>query len=243
LSGELGAVLTMQNLDSEAVVRTEGLGRRFGRHWALAHVDLNVRQGEAVLLAGHNGSGKTTLLRCISGLYRPSAGTVSVLGHDPRKEIITCRRAMTLVSHHAFLYDRMTAIEILRFWADQAGTHLSKSESDEMLSEVNLENFAQQQVGGFSAGMRKRLTLLRTRIEKPQLVLWDEPFSSLDPAGRRLLAQWVVEFRERGITLMLATHALDVGVELCTRAVVLSAGQVVWKGPTSGVVEKMEAPL
>lgn len=229
----------MQATETTAVVRTEGLGRRFGRHWALAHVDLEVRSGEAVLLAGHNGSGKTTLLRCVSGLYRPSAGSIEVLGHDPRKEVLTCRRQMTLVSHHAFLYDRMTALEILRFWADQAGSDLSPSELTDLMSEVQLDGFAHQQVGGFSAGMRKRLTLLRTRLENPKLVLWDEPFSSLDAAGRRLLAEWVVEFRQRGITLMLATHALDVGVELCTRAVVLSAGQVSWKGPTSGVIEQL----
>lgn len=227
--------------DNRVVVSAKGLGRRFGRHWALAHVDLNVQPGEALLLAGHNGSGKTTLLRCVAGLYRPSAGSIKVLGMDPRKEVLTCRKGMTLVSHHAFLYDRMTALEILRFWAEQANSPYSKADLAGLLEEVDLEEFSDQQVGGFSAGMRKRLTLLRTRLERPRLVLWDEPFSSLDAAGRRLLADWALEFRERGVTLMLATHALDVGVELCTRAVVLTAGQVSWRGPTSGVVEQLEA--
>jgi heme exporter protein A len=229
----------MQIDNNEVVVRAEGLGRRFGRHWALAHLDLEVFGGEALLLAGPNGSGKTTFLRLAAGLYRPSAGSISILGHDPRTERLTCRRGVTLVSHHAFLYDRMTAGEILAFWIARAsaGDH----DLDGLLAEVGLEGFADQQVGGFSAGMRKRLTLLRTRIERPRLVLWDEPFSSLDAAGRRLLTDWAGEFKRQGITLVLATHALEVGVGLCDRGVVIERGQMRWKGPANGVIDRMGA--
>ena len=231
----------MQSEDIEVVLRAEGLGRRFGRHWALAHLDLEVAAGEALLLAGPNGAGKTTFLRLAAGLYRPSAGSISILGSDPRTERLSCRKRVTLVSHHAFLYDRMTAREILEFWVARAVSGPARQDLDALLAEVGLEDFAGQQVGGFSAGMRKRLTLLRTRIERPRLVLWDEPFSSLDAAGRRLLAVWAKEFKRQGVTLVLATHALEVGVDLCERGVVLEAGQMRWRGPASGVVTRMGA--
>jgi ABC-type multidrug transport system ATPase subunit len=232
---------SMQTNNTDVVVRAEGLGRRFGRHWALAHFDLEVEAGEAVLLAGPNGSGKTTFLRLAAGLYRPSAGSISILGGDPRADRLTCRSGVTLVSHNAFLYDRMTAREILGFWIARTNSGPGEMDLEGLLAEVGLEGFGDQQVGGFSAGMRKRLTLLRTRIERPRLVLWDEPFSSLDAAGRRLLTDWAEDFRRQGITLVLATHALEVGIGLCERGVVIEDGQMRWKGPAAGVIARMGA--
>ena len=193
------------------------------------------------MLAGANGSGKTTLLRLVAGLERPSAGSVAVFGVDPRKETVDCRRGLTMVSHHAFLYERMTALETLRFWSLQAGAEAGLENLMGLLEEVQLTRFADQEVGGFSAGMRKRLTLLRTRVEAPQLVLWDEPFSALDPAGRRLLSRWVQGFREQGVTMLLATHDIEIGAELCPRALVLDRGQLRWAGPSKDAPAAMES--
>jgi ABC-type multidrug transport system ATPase subunit len=89
--------------------------------------------------------------------------------------------------------------------------------------------------------MRKRLTLLRTHIEEPRVVLWDEPFSALDPAGRELIAGWVRGFGERGATTLLATHDIELGAGLCGRAAVLAAGQLRWLGPAAGVPHALEA--
>ena len=99
----------------EWLIRTRGLGRRFGRLWAVAHLDLEVCAGEILMLAGANGSGKTTLLRLLAGLDRPTSGSLEVLGVDPGRDSVTCRRGLTMVSHHGFFYERLTAIEMLRF--------------------------------------------------------------------------------------------------------------------------------
>jgi heme ABC exporter ATP-binding subunit CcmA len=225
----------------QAAVRTSGLGRRFGRLWALSHVELEVGAGETLMVAGANGSGKTTLLRLLAGLERPSAGSVAILGVDPRRETLTCRRSVTMVSHHGFLYERLTALEMLRFWCAQAGSEAGRETALALLAEVGLAAAADQQVGGFSAGMRKRLTLLRTRVESPRVILWDEPFSALDPAGRELMADWVRGFGERGATTLLATHDIELGAQICRRAAVLAAGQLRWIGPSAEVPGALEA--
>jgi len=225
----------------QVVVRAHGLGRRFGRFWALAHVDLEIAGAEAVMIAGANGSGKTTLLRLLAGLDRPTTGSLSILGEDPRREAVACRRGLTMVSHHGFLYERLTALETLRFWAAHVGSSQRREALVALLDEVDLTPFADQQVGGFSAGMRKRLTLLRTRIEAPRLILWDEPFSALDPAGRELIASWVRDFKAKGATTLLATHDIELGAAICQRAMVLAAGQLRWIGPSQDVPGAMEA--
>lgn len=220
-------------------VETTGLGKRFGRLWALAHLDLRVEPGETLMLAGANGSGKTTLLRLLSGLQRPTRGTVSVFGLDTVRERLSCRRQLAVVSHHSYLYDRLTALEIVRIWARLLGRSSNESELLGHLEEVGLEGRARVPVGGFSAGMRKRLTLLQARLKKPKIVLFDEPFSALDRQGQQLVEDWITGFRDRGVTVILASHDLERAAGLCDRAVLLEQGQQVWVGSPHQVVSKL----
>ncbi len=218
---------------SVSALRTEGLGRRFGRHWALAHLDLEVRAGEAVLLAGANGSGKTTLLRLLAGLQPPSSGSLEVFGHDPIKEQRAVRRQLTLVSHESYLYPRLTALETLAQWSRLLGRHDSEQSLVSLLDEVGLADRHAARVGGFSAGMKKRLTLLRTRLEEPRLVLLDEPFAALDPAGQELIETWIEGFRARAMTVIIASHALERSRRHADRGLILERGQLVWSGPAA----------
>lgn len=218
---------------SPPAFEARGLGRRFGRRWALAHVDLTVAPGESLLLAGANGSGKTTLLRIAAGLSTPSAGTVRIFGHDPEKERLTCRRLLTLVGHRSYLYDRLTALETLRIWSRLTGAGGTDAELLALLAEVELEPHAHRQVGEFSAGMRKRLTLLRTRLERPRLLLLDEPLAALDAAGKQLVERWIRREREGGAAVIVASHALERMSRICERGLLLEAGQAVWEGPAA----------
>ena len=218
-------------------VQTAGLGRRYGRHWALAHVDLAVEPGSAVLLAGPNGSGKTTLLRLVSGLEKATRGTLRVFGHDPVTERSTCRSRLSMVSHHSYLYGRLTALETVRLWCRLVGRPTNDDSLRKMLVEVGLDERADVPVDGFSAGMRKRLSLLRTRVEEPELVLLDEPFSALDAEGRNLVEGWVESFRAAGKTVIIASHDVARVARMCDRAVIFERGQVTW----SGAAERAEA--
>ena len=220
-------------------VEATGLGKRFGRQWALAHCDLRVAPGDSVLLAGANGSGKTTLLRLVAGLYKPNEGRLRVYGHDPQEERLACRKTLSLVGHDHYLYSQMTALETVKLWSRLSTTSWSEDELMALLAEVELDYRSHYKVAGFSAGMKKRLTLLRTRIENPRLVLLDEPFSALDRAGQRLIEDWVQTFLSEGRTIMVASHNLPRAARLCDQAVYLKQGQIIWSGAADEMSKQM----
>ena len=184
--------------ESRQAVRLRGVGRRFGPDWALAHIDLDVAAGEVVLLAGPNGSGKTTLLRVIAGLSAPTRGEVRLFGSDPAEHRVALRRRLSLVAHQSYLYPRLTARETVVLWSRLLGWPGEADAVDRHLAEVGLEAAADHEVSGFSAGMQKRLSLVRARLEDPQLLLLDEPFTALDQDGRQLVGRWIGRFRRQG---------------------------------------------
>ena len=230
--------MTTGTAAAPSAVETRDLGKRFGRLWALSHCDLAVAPGEAMLLAGANGSGKTTLLRLIAGLHRPTRGTVTVFGHDSVRERMACRRSLAVVSHHSYLYDRLTALETVRLWARLLGRPSAEKNLIEQLAEVGLAERSRVPVGGFSAGMRKRLTLVQARLKEPRLVVFDEPFSALDRQGQGLVEAWISSFRAAGAAVILASHDLERAAQSCDRAVMLQQGQQVWMGPAADIVSR-----
>lgn len=225
---------------TDTAVTTRGLGKRFGKRWALAHLDLEIERGQALLVAGSNGSGKTTLLKLLAGLYRPTAGSLTVLGLDPVAERLACRRQLSMVGHHSCLYERLGAMESLRFWARALGRSRSDSELLELLEEVGLADRSDSLVSTYSAGMRKRLALARSRLEEPSLLLLDEPFAALDVAGQRQVEGWVERGRENGLTVVLASHQLEQAARVCDRAVLLEQGQIIWKGAAADLPAAFE---
>lgn len=224
----------------------QGVGKRFGPHWAVAHVDLILPRGGALLLVGANGSGKTTLLRMMSGLLRPNAGSIRVLGLDGVRARAQIRDSLTLVSHRTYLYESMTAREHVQLWRRlrrlPPGDSPPTSE-DELLRTVGLASHADDRAGTFSAGMRKRLTLLRAHLEQPSVLLLDEPFAALDPAGQEWMTGWLTEFTDSGRTLVLASHALERARAICTTSVVMQRGQIIWRGPADQVRPELLEPV
>ena len=212
------------------IVSAQRLGRRFGTQWAVAHLSFEIAAGEVVLIAGANGSGKTTLLRLICGLLSPSIGELAVFGSDPRSDRLEVRSQLTLVSHHDYLYDQLTASETLQLWNRLSPAPLPASDLEGLLELVDLERRAQEPVAGFSAGMRKRLSLLRVSIEDPDLVLLDEPFSALDPRGQSMIETWMTRLLDRGKTVLMASHAIERARPLADRAMLLRSGQIAWFG-------------
>lgn len=212
-------------------VRASGLGKRFGHKWALAHVDLDVPPGEGLLVVGDNGSGKSTLLRLLAGLLLPTLGKVEIFGRSPQQPGSGARSQLSLIGHHGHLYEALTPFETLRFWNRLQGEPRSANELEELLAEAGLAADRDTRVSGFSAGMRKRLSIARLHLERPRLALLDEPFSALDQTGRGWLLGTLAALRQAGTTLIVASHDPQRAVSLCDRAIRIEHGQVGWQGP------------
>lgn len=192
-------------------VATHELARLFGGHPALAGVTLSVPAGRCVQLVGPNGAGKTTLLRILATAIRPSFGSAAVDGLDVSAHPDLVRSRVAYLSHATGLYDDLTARENLSFAATMLGLE-PETAADQVasaLDEVNLAEVASTRVGGFSAGMRRRLALGRVLLARPSLVLLDEPFAALDADGIALMERLLDRWHRSGVAALVASHATE----------------------------------
>jgi heme exporter protein A len=209
------------------VVEAAGLGRRYASIRALADLDLEIHAGESLTIFGPNGAGKTTLVKLLATVLRPSAGRLRLFGEEwPRPAL---RRRIGLLSHGSFLYGELTAAENLGFYAGLYGVARPAARIDEMLAEVGLEAWRERPVKSFSRGMEQRLALARAFLHDPDLLLLDEPYTGLDPDAVAHLQEILARVHRRGKAMVLTTHDIGRGLEVCDRAVILRGGRLVWQ--------------
>jgi heme ABC exporter ATP-binding subunit CcmA len=215
------------------IVEARGLSRRYGRFWALRDLDMELVAGEAVALLGANGAGKSTLLSLLCTLARPSSGELKLMGLDPRTHASGVRSSLGYVAHHTMLDDALTARENLRYYAALFGVDRSEERIETRLTQMGLIDRAEDEVEGFSRGMRQRLSLARALLHDPKLLVLDEPFTGLDAPGCRDLAIALAREKELGCALILATHQLDRVLPWCDRVMVLNLGRKVDEDPAN----------
>jgi ABC-2 type transport system ATP-binding protein len=195
---------------------------------ALDGVDLHVRTGELVGLLGPNGAGKSTLTKIACGLVRPSAGSVSVLGHAAGS---TAARRRTGYLAELFRFPGWaTADEVLQLHQRLARSAGGAAERGELLALVGLAQAAGRRVEAMSKGMQQRLGIAQALIGEPGLVLLDEPTSALDPAGRRTVRELLEGLRERGVAVLLNSHLLSEVELVCDRVVIFDRGRTIAEG-------------
>lgn len=214
------------NAASDAVIRIEGLTRRFGRRWALRGVDLEVERGRVIAILGANGTGKTTLLRVLATLLRPTRGRVTIFGHDVSADADAIRRRMGLMTPAGHVYEELTGLENLRFAARMAGSPVDAAAHEAALAAVDLGEAAGVPVRAYSTGMRKRLELARLGLRDLDLVLLDEPFTSLDEPGVALVHDAIDRWRAGGATILIASHRLAEAARAADRTVRLEGGRL-----------------
>jgi heme exporter protein A len=212
--------------EAAPVVEIEGLGRRFGRRWAVADVDLTLRAGECLAVFGPNGAGKTTLLRILAGLLEPSAGRARVAGLTLPGGA-AARAAVGLISHHSMLYPVLTARENVEFTARLYGVRDPEAAALAALAQMRVRDRAETPVRQLSRGLQQRVSIARAFVHRPRVVLLDEPFTGLDAAGAAVLGDALGELTRSGAALVLVTHSLDEGLALATRTAVMREGRVV----------------
>ena len=204
-----------------------------GRFPALAGVDLDVAEGEILLLRGPNGAGKTTLLRLLAGLAALDGGRGTVLGCDLRSERRALRPHVGLLGHDLMLYEDLTVAENLRFFAALVGASeaeswaaLERLEVAPRLSDVSLRRL--------SAGQRKRVATAALAVRRPRLWLLDEPHAGLDESGRLAMNRLVRDAAASGATVLLASHEAPAAAEVATRTVHLAGGIVAGQAAAAG---------
>jgi heme ABC exporter ATP-binding subunit CcmA len=216
-------------MGEDTVIRTRGITKRYGDLTAVDHVDLDIAAGTFFGILGPNGAGKTTLLRAIAGLHRASSGEVRYFAEAKASRTLrsSIRRRIGYLGHRLLLYPHLTGRENLRFQAALYDLPAPGERVTEMLAAVRLTDAADRPVRAYSRGMAQRLGLARAFLHAPELLLLDEPFTGLDPEMAELLLGLLHAHRERGGTLLMASHDLERSMEACTRGLVLGAGQMI----------------
>ena len=205
-------------------IEAQNIARRYGRRWALSNITLAIPAGSVTMVAGRNGSGKSTLFRVLATAIRPDLGTATVAGFDVVRHREDVRKASALLSHYNYLYESLTARENLEVTADHL--RVSRASIPSLLERVALAGRANDPVSTFSAGMRKRVSFARILLQQPAVVLLDEPYAALDPAGFDLVDSVIGELKDRGGTILVATHQLERTATVSDYALTLEGGRV-----------------
>ena len=216
----------------EFAVETRGLTRTFGSKRAVDGIDLQVPAGSFYGFLGPNGAGKSTTIKCLTGLLRPSAGEIRILGIDPAADAVEIKRRVGVMPEDLALFDRLTAAETLSFVAQVHGMPVDtfRPRSADLLSLMDLTAAATTLVTDFSHGMRKKLALAAALLPAPRLLFLDEPFEGIDAVASRQIKELLHSFVARGGTVFLTSHILEIVERLSTHIGVIADGRIVAQG-------------
>ena len=208
------------------MIRTVGLGRRFGSVWAIRNVDLEVRRGEVLGLLGPNGAGKTTTVRLLTALIKPSEGTASVDGLDVQARPDEVRARVGILTETPGLYEKLSAAANLDFFGRLYGLDpATRAERIERyLRLFSLWDRRDDLAGTFSKGMKQKLAIARALLHEPAVVFLDEPTAALDPEAAYIVREAIEALQRSGRTIVLATHNLDEADRLCDRVAFVRGG-------------------
>jgi heme ABC exporter ATP-binding subunit CcmA len=211
------------------------LKKSYGLKPVLRGVDLAVEQGQRVALLGANGAGKTTMLRILAGLAEPDAGQVRIAGQDMLHAAPAARRAVGFVTHQPYLYDDLTVMENLLFFARMYGVKQRHERARALLERMGLLKRASERAGALSRGQSQRLALARALLHSPRLLLLDEPDTGLDEEGTALLEVILHEQTHNGGAVLFTTHQLERAIQWSDYIGLLRGGRLAWFRETRGL--------
>jgi len=213
-------------------IETHNLSRRFGELIAVDNVTFSVAPGQFFGFLGPNGAGKSTTIKMLTGLLEPSSGTVQILGQPFTATSLDVKRQIGVVPEGMALLGRLTAPEYLRFVGRMYGLdrETTNRRTDELLEFMQLANESRKLVTDFSHGMQKKLALAAAVIHGPRVLFLDEPFEGVDAIAAGMLKTMLQGMIQRGATIFLTTHVLEIVERLCSHVAIISKGQLVANG-------------
>ena len=223
-----------------ALIAARSLTKTFGSFTAVDGIDFEVARGEAFGFLGPNGAGKSSTMRMIGCVAPVTSGRLSILGMDPATQGPAIRSRLGVVPQQDTLDIELTVRQNLYVYGRYFG--LSKAELtprvDELLDFAQLTERADSKVEPLSGGMKRRLTIARSLINEPEILLLDEPTTGLDPQARHVLWDRLYRLKQQGVTLVLTTHYMDEAEQLCDRLVVMDGGRIVAEGSPRSLIEQ-----
>jgi ABC-2 type transport system ATP-binding protein len=214
------------------MIRLEQLTKQYGSFTAVDRIDLHVPRGELFGFLGPNGAGKTTTLRMIAGILRPTEGRIWLGGDDLLARPMVAKARLGFIPDRPFVYEKLTGGEFLHFVAGlygQDGAAVDKRIA-ELLELFELTPWRDELIEAYSHGMRQKLIISSALVHRPELIVVDEPMVGLDPKSARLLKDIFRRFVQRGGTILMSTHTLEVAEAMCDRIAIIQQGRIVARG-------------
>jgi ABC-2 type transport system ATP-binding protein len=222
------------------LIRLVQLTKRYGKFTAVDGIDLVVPTGELFGFLGPNGAGKTTTFRMIAGILQPTSGTVEIGGIDIIHRPLEAKKRLGFIPDRPFVYDKLTGGEFLRFAAALYGQEGPAIERriDELLEMFELSRWKDELTETYSHGMRQKLIISGALVHRPEVIVVDEPMVGLDPKSARLLKDLFRHFVDRGGTVLMSTHTLEVAETMCDQIAIIHGGKIVAHGTMAEVREQ-----
>ena len=223
----------------DLMIEVSGLRKYFGNVKAVDGLSFGVKEGEIFGFLGPNGAGKTTTISMLSGLLRPDAGTITIAGMDMSGGGGKARSMMGIVPQEIALYEELSGRENLHFWGSLYGLSGARlrEETDRVLGMVELSDRADDPVGKYSGGMKRRINLCAGLIHRPKIILLDEPTLGIDPQARIRILDIVRKEAESGTTIIYTTHYLEEAESLCDRIAIIDQGRIHAEGTLAELVK------
>ncbi len=231
-------------MDAPNAVELKAITKRYDELVAVNNIDLTIPTGEIFALLGPNGSGKSTTLKMLLGLVQPTAGSVTVLGLDVQKEPVAVKQQVGYVPESPSVYEFLTGIEYLDFIADIYGVPPAEKQQriNEYLKALQLEGREGDMINSYSDGMKKKLSLISAFLNKPKLLILDEPLNALDPRSARIVKDLLHQLKLQGVTTILSTHVLEIAEAVCDRIGIMYQGNILALGTINELREKASLP-
>jgi ABC-2 type transport system ATP-binding protein len=226
------------------VIEVGGLTKHYPGGDGVRGLTFSIGAGELFVFLGPNGAGKSSTIKMLTGLMPPTSGSARVAGHDIEKDPISLKRDIGYMAERPFLYEKLTGMEFLRFMADVYGVprRIRDERAGSLLEVFELADAANLTIEAYSQGMRQKIALSGVLIHEPKVLFLDEPTNGLDPRSARTVKTVLREICDRGATVFMTTHVLEIAEQMCDRVGILKDGRLIAVGTVEQLRRDLQRP-